>query len=137
MTLTPHQNLARAALNEFIIAHLAGAARPLRMEELHGDVYPGKPASTASLVALRKRLTYLALDGRVLCYRRGNARLWTAPSQAQRQAQAQADLAAAQAMPVAAPRRINIMAGTYTPPRGPVLRAGADHAHIASRGYRC
>ena len=38
---------------------------------------------------------------------------------------------------IAAPRRVNVMAGTYTPPRGPALRAGACHGHIASHGHRC
>ena len=42
------------------------------------------------------------------------------------------------AMPVALPRRINVMLGEYVPPRMASLRPGAlDYQRIASRGYRC
>lgn len=40
-------------------------------------------------------------------------------------------------LPIAGPRRVNVMAGIYLPPPGPALRAGADHRHIQSRGFRC
>ncbi|MBX9831865.1 MAG: hypothetical protein K2X78_02325 [Burkholderiaceae bacterium] len=138
MNLTQNQSLTRAALNDFIIAHLAGSARALSLDELHRDVYPGKPLTTASLVALRKRLNYLALDGRVIFERQGNARLCSAPTEAQRKAQAQADRAAAQANRVALPRRVNVMQGTYTPPCGPALRPGSlDFRACPSVGFRC
>ena len=38
---------------------------------------------------------------------------------------------------IAPPRRINVMAGHYVPERAPVLRPGADHRHLQSRGHRC
>ena len=38
---------------------------------------------------------------------------------------------------IAPPRRINVMAGRYVPERAPVLRPGADHRHLQSRGHRC
>ena len=38
---------------------------------------------------------------------------------------------------IAPPRRINVMAGHYIPERAPVLRPGADHRHLQSRGHRC
>ena len=42
------------------------------------------------------------------------------------------------ALSVALPRRINVMSGTYVPPRGPALRAGAmDFRNCPSVGYRC
>ena len=42
------------------------------------------------------------------------------------------------ALPVALPRRVNVMSGTYVPPRGPALRAGAmDFRGCPSVGYRC
>jgi hypothetical protein len=42
------------------------------------------------------------------------------------------------ALPVALPRRVNVMSGTYVPPRGPALRAGAmDFRNCPSVGYRC
>lgn len=42
------------------------------------------------------------------------------------------------ALPVALPRRVNVMSGTYVPPRGPALRAGAmDFRSCPSVGYRC
>ena len=37
----------------------------------------------------------------------------------------------------APPRRNNVMAGHYVPERAPVLRPGADHRHLQSRGHRC
>ena len=40
--------------------------------------------------------------------------------------------------PVAEPRRINVMSGTYVPARGPALRPGAlDFLARPSVGYRC
>lgn len=42
------------------------------------------------------------------------------------------------ALPVALPRRVNVMSGTYVPARGPALRAGAmDFRGCPSVGYRC
>ena len=42
------------------------------------------------------------------------------------------------ALPVALPRRINVMVGDYVPPRMASLRPGAmDYQRIESRGYRC
>ena len=42
------------------------------------------------------------------------------------------------ALPVALPRRINVMSGTYVPTRGPALRAGAmEFRNCPSVGYRC
>lgn len=42
------------------------------------------------------------------------------------------------ALPVALPRRVNVMSGTYVPTRGPALRAGAmDFRSCPSVGYRC
>ena len=37
----------------------------------------------------------------------------------------------------APPRRNNVMTGHYIPERAPVLRPGADHRHLQSRGHRC
>lgn len=37
----------------------------------------------------------------------------------------------------APPRRNNVMAGHYIPERAPVVRPGADHRHLQSRGHRC
>lgn len=42
------------------------------------------------------------------------------------------------ALPVALPRRVNVMSGTYVPTRGPALRAGAmEFRNCPSVGYRC
>ena len=35
------------------------------------------------------------------------------------------------------PRRINVMAGDYTPPRSFAMRPGADHSQFKSYGVRC
>lgn len=41
-------------------------------------------------------------------------------------------------IPVAAPRRVDVMSGNYVPPRGPALRPGAlDFRARPSVGYRC
>ena len=57
-----NENLTRKALNDFILSHLAKAARPLTLAELFVDVYPGQRASYSALLALRKRMTYLAAE---------------------------------------------------------------------------
>lgn len=42
------------------------------------------------------------------------------------------------ALPVALPRRINVMTGDYVPPRMSSLRPGSlDYQRIESRGHRC
>ena len=42
------------------------------------------------------------------------------------------------ALPVAGPRRADVMSGTYVPARGPALRPGAmDFRSCPSVGYRC
>lgn len=42
------------------------------------------------------------------------------------------------ALPVAAPRRVNVMTGIYVPPRSSALRPGAmDFKGCPSVGYRC
>ena len=39
---------------------------------------------------------------------------------------------------IAAPRRVDVMSGTYVPTRGPALRAGAmEFRNCPSVGYRC
>ena len=38
---------------------------------------------------------------------------------------------------IAPPRRVNVMAGHYVPPRNQAMRPGADHRHLQSRGVRC
>ena len=38
---------------------------------------------------------------------------------------------------IAPPRRVNVMAGHYVPPRNQAMRPGADHRHLHSRGLRC
>ena len=46
--------------------------------------------------------------------------------------------AAEPAPPIAGPRRVNVMSGSYVPARGPALRAGAmDFRACPSVGYRC
>ncbi len=43
-----------------------------------------------------------------------------------------------EALPVALPRRINVMLGEYVPPRMVSLRPGSlDYQRIESRGHRC
>lgn len=45
---------------------------------------------------------------------------------------------AAPVVPIAGPRCISVMTGTYTPPRGPALRPGAlDFKGCPSVGFRC
>lgn len=136
MTAATTAQLSRAALNDYIENHLANAARPLSLAEVFRDVYPGKPAKDCALLALRKRLQYLAAEGRLHSDGYGDGRTWSGITEAQRAEQAAHQ--AAQAARVALPRRVNVMSGTYAPPRGPALRPGAlDFRSCPSVGYRC
>ena len=136
MTAATTTQLSRAALNDYIEKHLANAARPLSLAEVFRDVYPGQRATDCALLALRKRLQYLAAEGRLHSDGYGDGRTWSGITEAQRAEQAAQE--AAQAAPVALPRRVNVMSGTYVPPRGPALRAGAmDFRGCPSVGYRC
>ena len=133
MTAATTAQLSRAALNDYIEKHLANAARPLSLAEVFRDVYPGQRATDCALLALRKRLQYLAAEGRLHSDGYGDGRTWSGITEAQR-----AEQAAHQAALVALPRRVNVMSGTYVPPRGPALRAGAmDFRGCPSVGYRC
>ena len=136
MTAATTAQLSRAALNDYIENHLANAARPLSLAEVFRDVYPGQRATDCALLALRKRLQYLAAEGRLHSDGYGDGRTWSGITEAQRAEQAAQE--AAQAAPVALPRRVNVMSGTYVPPRGPALRADAmDFRNCPSVGYRC
>ena len=140
MTAATTAQLSRAALNDYIEKHLANAARPLSLAEVFRDVYPGQRATDCALLALRKRLQYLAAEGRLHSDGYGDGRTWSGITEAQRAEQAahQAAHQAAQAARVALPRRVNVMAGTYVPARGPALRPGAmDFRGCPSVGYRC
>ena len=139
MTAATTAQLSRAALNDYIEKHLANAARPLSLAEVFRDVYPGQRATDCALLALRKRLQYLAAEGRLHSDGYGGGRTWSGITEAQRAEQAAQKAAqAAQAAPVALPRRVNVMSGTYVPTRGPALRAGAmDFRSCPSVGYRC
>ena len=140
MTAATTAQLSRAALNDYIEKHLANAARPLSLAEVFRDVYPGQRATDCALLALRKRLQYLAAEGRLQSDGYGDGRTWSGITEAQRAEQAAHEAAhqAAQAALVALPRRVNVMAGTYVPARSPALRAGAmDFRSCPSVGYRC
>ena len=136
MTAATTAQLSRAALNDYIEKHLANAARPLSLAEVFRDVYPGQRATDFALLALRKRLQYLAAEGRLHSDGYGDGRTWSGITEAQRAEQAAQE--AAQAAPVALPRRVNVMSGNYVPARDPALRAGAmDFRSCPSAGYRC
>ena len=136
MTAATTAQLSRAALNDYIESHLANAARPLSLAEVFRDVYPVQRATDCALLALRKRLQYLAAAGRLQSDGYGDGRTWSGITEAQRAEQAAQE--AAQAAPVALPRRVNVMAGTYVPARSPALRPGAmDFRGCPSVGYRC
>ena len=140
MTAATTTQLSRAALKGYIEKHLANAARPLSLAEVFRDVYPGQRATDCALLALRKRLQYLAAEGRLHSDGYGDGRTWSGITEAQRAEQAAHEAAhqAAQAALVALPRRVDVMSGTYAPPRGPALRAGAmDFRSCPSVGYRC
>lgn len=136
MTAATTTQLSRAALNDYIESHLANAARPLSLAEVFRDVYPGQRATDCALLALRKRLQYLAAAGRLHSDGYGDGRTWSGITEAQRTERAAQE--AAQAAPVALPRRVDVMSGNYVPTRGPALRAGAmDFRACPSVGYRC
>lgn len=128
--------LTRRALNDSIVSYLAKAARPLSLTDVFADIYPGQHPSESSLLALRKRLTYLAAEGRLLSEGYGGGRRFSALTDAQREELAVQE--ASIAAPLAQPRRVNVMSGSYVPARNPVLRPGAlDFRACPSVGYRC
>ena len=136
MTAATTAQLSRAALTDYIENHLANAARPLSLAEVFRDVYPGQRATDCALLALRKRLQYLAAEGRLHSDGYGDGRTWSGITEAQRAERAAQE--AARAALVALPRRVNVMSGTYVPPHDPALRAGAmDFRSCPSVGYRC
>ena len=140
MTAATTAQLSRAALNDYIEKHLANAARPLSLAEVFRDVYPVQRATDCALLALRKRLQYLAAEGRLHSDGYGDGRTWSGITEAQRTERAAQEAAhqAAQAASVALPRRVDVMSGNYVPARGPALRAGAmDFRGCPSVGYRC
>ena len=103
MTAATTAQLSRAALNDYIENHLANAARPLSLAEVFRDVYPGQRATDCALLALRKRLQYLAAEGRLQSDGYGDGRTWSGITEAQRAEQAAHEAAhqAAQAARVA------------------------------------
>lgn len=113
MTAANTAQLSRAALNDYIENLLANAARPLSLAEVFRDVYPGQRATDCALLALRKRLQYLAAEGRLHSDGYGDGRTWSGITEAQRAEQAAQE--AAQAAPVALPRRVDVMSGNYVP----------------------
>lgn len=136
MTAATTAQPSRAALNDYIEKHLANAARPLSLAEVFRDVYPGQRATDCALLALRRRLQYLAAAGRLHSDGYGDGRTWSGITEAQRAERAAQE--AAQAALVALPRRVDVMSGNYVPARGPALRAGAmDFRSCPSVGYRC
>ena len=108
MTAATTAQLSRAALKGYIEKHLENAARPLSLAEVFRDVYPGQRATDCALLALRKRLQYLAAEGRLHSDGYGDGRTWSGITEAQRAEQAAQE--AAQAAPVALPRRVRPLA---------------------------
>ena len=107
MTAATTAQLSRAALNDYIESHLANAARPLSLAEVFRDVYPGQRATDCALLALRRRLQYLAAKGRLHSDGYGGGRTWSGITEAQRAERAAQE--AAQAAPVALPRSCSIV----------------------------
>ena len=95
MTAATTAQLSRAALKGYIEKHLENAARPLSLAEVFRDVYPGKPAKDCALLALRKRLQYLAAEGRLQSDGYGDGRTWSGITEAQRAEQAAQEAAQA------------------------------------------
>ena len=97
-------------------------AKPLRGMDCYTD--------DAEMTALRRRLRDLC-EGRHLHRVLINDRMyWKAGPDPE-------DVPPAPPPDRVPPRRTNVMAGHYVPARAPVLRPGADHRHLQSRGHRC
>lgn len=118
--------------NAAIVALLADAGRPMSAAEVHA-AWSEEPATPERLLAIRKRLMYLAYEHRLQTHGKGEARTWSAsrrhvPTVVKTEVEPS----------VAGSRCINVLLGDYKPLPGPVLRAGAlDYQRIASVGYRC
>lgn len=90
------------------------------------------PHTEADLTALRRRLRDLCEGRHIHRVLIGDVLHWRAgpdPDEDEEEA--------VPAVHVVPPRRTNVMAGCYVPPRDPALRPGADHRHLHSRGIRC
>ena len=80
MTAATTAQLSRAALNDYIESYFINAARLLSLAEVFRDVYPGQRATDCALLALRKRLQYLAAEGRLHSDGYGDGRTWRGPA---------------------------------------------------------
>lgn len=91
------------------------------------------PVAEADLTALRRRLRDLCEGLHIHRVLVGDVLHWKAgPDPEEDEEEAVPAVAH-----IAPPRRVNVMAGCYVPPRNAAMRPGADHRHLQSRGLRC
>ena len=104
------------------------------MQQIANNVPPTKEAATeAALIALRRRLRDLCESQHIHRVLVGDVLHWKAgPDPEEDEEEAVPAIG-----PIVQPRRVNVMAGCYVPPRNPAMRPGADHRHLQSRGVRC
>lgn len=131
LKLNPPAGVLKSALSLTIVHHLRTADAGCELEQIACAVLPA-PVTKADLIMLRQRLCRLGRGGYVHHVQAGTALRWKAgpdPDEDEEEA--------VPAVAVASSRRISVMAGVYVPPRNQVLRPGADHRHLQSRGIRC
>lgn len=91
------------------------------------------PVAEADLTALRRRLRDLCEGLHIHRVLVGDVLHWKAgPDPEEDEEEAMPAIG-----PIVQPRRVNVMAGCYVPPRNAAMRPGADHRHLQSRGLRC
>ena len=113
-----------------LVSYLQHASGPRDLPTIANDTLVS-PVTDAAMVHLRRRLRDLCEGLHIHRVLIGDVLHWRAGPDPEEE----------EAMPAvrtaAPPRRINVMAGHYIPERAPVLRPGADHRHLQSRGHRC
>lgn len=101
--------------------------------DLHQIANNVLPLADADLTALRRRLRDLCEGQHIHRVLIGDVLHWkVGPDTEEDEEEAMPAIG-----PIVPPRRINVMAGTYVPPRTQAMRPGADHRHLHSRGVRC
>ena len=111
-----------------VIAHLKRCG-PCSLSMLTDTFHSTTDAEVISMAA---RLRKLRLAGHVHVVRVSGHHFWAHGPDEEDEEEAVPAVAH-----IAPPRRVNVMAGCYVPPRNAVMRPGADHRHLQSRGLRC
>ena len=116
-----------------LVSYLQHASGPRDLPTIANDTLVS-PVTDAAMVDLHRRLRDLCDARHIHRLVVGDVLHWKAGPGPEEEDEEDAVPAVRN---IAPPRRINVMAGRYVPERAPVMRPGADHRHLQSRGHRC